>query len=288
LSLHRVGYRSASMKNWARLAAAIALAASCTFSFLPSAGAGAATGGLGVMIPAHPGRVIPTSNATEDSLNWSGYAVTNPAGHKITKVTSTFVVPAVNSTTPGFGATWTGIGGFNTSDLIQAGTAEEYIPGLGPNYYAWYEILPASETDIAGNCATDSACTVRPGDTVTITIATSGNIQSNQAWTISMTDAGHWTFTKTLNYPSTYSSAEWILEAPTVGVQTVMPMMANTLFEPNSTFTLDGGTTAQNLGTGSPVEVTMNQVEGIPSAIDGDGDGFTACAYALSCPTPAS
>src|SRR4051794_2236905 len=94
--------------------------------------AGAASAGHGVMIPKHPLRAIPRANATEDSLNWSGYAVTAPAAQKITNVSSTFVVPAVNSTTPGFAATWTGIGGFNTSDLIQAGTAEEYIPGLGP------------------------------------------------------------------------------------------------------------------------------------------------------------
>src|SRR5438874_1899027 len=98
-----------------RIAACVAVATACVLSFVPSAGGTAAHG---VMIPTHPGRVIPRQNTTEDSANWSGYAVTNPAGRKITNVTSTFVVPAVNQTTPGFGATWTGIGGFNTQDLI--------------------------------------------------------------------------------------------------------------------------------------------------------------------------
>lgn len=44
---------------------------------------------------------------------------------------------------PGFAATWTGIGGYNTSDLIQAGTAEQSAPSnplLGDQYYAWYEL----------------------------------------------------------------------------------------------------------------------------------------------------
>jgi len=266
--------------------ACFATAALCLAAFLPAAGAGgSAPGGLGVMLPARPGRVLPRSNASTDSLNWSGYVDLPTGTHKVTNVTSTWVVPSVNGTTPGFGATWTGIGGYNTSDLIQAGTAEEYINGLGPSYYAWYEILPASETQISG-CTGDAACTVRPGDKVTVTITATGAIQTNQTWAISIVDANHWSQTINLTYQSTYSSAEYILEAPTVAVQTVMPMMATTLFDPD-TFAIDGGT-AQTIGSGSPVLVTMNQVEGLPSALDPDGDGFNACAYKLSCAAPAS
>jgi len=263
--------------------ACVTTAALFLAAFLPAAGAGGSSaGGLGVMIPAHPGQVLPTHNATSDSLNWSGYVDLPTGSHKVTNVTSTWVVPAVTNTTPGFAATWTGIGGYNSSDLIQAGTAEESI--AGGNYYAWYEILPASETQIS-NCSGDAACTVRPGDKVTVTI-TAGTIQANQPWTISIVDANHWTYSINLNYPSTYSSAEYILEAPTVGAQTVMPMMNTTLFDPD-TFAIDGGS-AQTIASGGPVLVTMNQREGLPSALDPDGDGFNACAYKLSCAAPAS
>src|SRR5581483_2091822 len=110
----------------------------------------------GRLIPAVKGAVLPTRNSTTSSLNWSGYA-TDP-GSGITGVKSTFTVPTVAVAPPGFAANWTGIGGYNSQDLIQAGTSEDELQG----YYAWYEILPASETPIS-NCTNDSSCTVNPG-----------------------------------------------------------------------------------------------------------------------------
>ena len=50
---------------------------------------------------------------------------------------------------------------YNTSDPVQAGTAEQSAPDnpvLGPQYYAWHELLPASETQLTG-------CTVTPATT---------------------------------------------------------------------------------------------------------------------------
>ena len=128
--------------------------------------------GLGVLIPAHKGQVLPLHGGTTDSLNWSGYAVT-PSADNVTAVSSSFTVPSAGLVPPGFAATWTGIGGYNTSDLIQAGTAEQSAPSnpvVGPQYYAWYELLPASETQLTG-CTGDANCTVTPGDKVTVTIS---------------------------------------------------------------------------------------------------------------------
>ena len=70
--------------------------------------------------------MLPRHGGTADSLNWSGYAVTPGGG--VTAVNSTFTVPSAGLVPPGFAATWTGIGGYNTSDLIQAGTAEQSAP----------------------------------------------------------------------------------------------------------------------------------------------------------------
>jgi len=267
----------------ALLAAATLSAMVASASLAPVAHAGSAprldSRGLGVMIPSHAKSNV---NGSQDSLNWSGYVVNPTGAHQVTAVNSTFVVPAVNSTTPGFAATWTGIGGDPSADLIQAGISEQFAPGFGPSYGAWYEILPAAETPISG-CSNDPACTVNAGDTVSVSITESGL----NHWLISITDTGHWTYSTSLNYTSTHSSAEWILEAPTVGAQTVMPSMGNAVFDPGNSFALDGGA-AQNFSTGNPTITTMNTFEGTPSAIDGDGDGFTACAYKLSCPTPSS
>jgi len=78
--------------------------------------------GSGVLIPKSKGERLPLHGGTADSLNWSGYAVT-PTSGGVTAVSSTFTVPSAGLAPPGFAATWTGIGGYDTSDLIQAGTA---------------------------------------------------------------------------------------------------------------------------------------------------------------------
>ncbi|HEY3810520.1 MAG TPA: G1 family glutamic endopeptidase, partial [Acidimicrobiales bacterium] len=70
----------------------------------------------GVLVRANSHQALPLHGGTVDSLNWSGYAVT-PSGGGITAVSSTFTVPAAGLVPPGFAATWTGIGGYNTTDL---------------------------------------------------------------------------------------------------------------------------------------------------------------------------
>jgi Peptidase A4 family len=240
--------------------------------------------GLGVLVPKHKGEVLPRHGGTADSLNWSGYAVT-PSGGAVTAVSSAFTVPSAGLVPPGFAATWTGIGGYNTSDLIQAGTAEQSAPDnpiLGPQYYAWYELLPASETQLTG-CTGDANCTVTPGDNVTVNISQ----VSGDTWSISMTDAGHWSWSKNVTYSSSESSAEWILEAPTVGVQTTIAPVGTTHFGPTSTYTA-GGTT-HTIAQGDPTQIFLSPGvvnEATPSALASDGQSFNDCAYAQSCPTP--
>src|SRR5579884_3104982 len=241
------------------------------------------TGGLGVLIPAHRGQVLPLHGGTTSSLNWSGYAVTPGSG--VTAVNSTFKVPSAGLDPPGFAATWAGIGGYNTSDLIQAGVEEDSLPSnplLGNQYQAWYELLPASETPISG-CTGDANCTVTPGDKVTVNIS---NVSGN-TWSISLSDAGKWSWSKNVTYSSTESSAEWILEAPTLVAQTVLANVGTVPFGPTSTYTA-GGTT-HTIAAGSPTQIDLGTGlvnEATPSALASDGQSFNDCAYALSCPTP--
>ncbi|MBV8219567.1 MAG: hypothetical protein JO325_13960 [Solirubrobacterales bacterium] len=242
-----------------------------------------ASRGLGVLIPAHKGQVLPLHGGTTDSLNWSGYAVTPGSG--VTAVTSTFKVPSAGLDPPGFAATWAGIGGYNTSDLIQAGVEEQSFPSnplLGNQYQAWYELLPASETPIS-NCSGNSSCMVTPGDNVTVDIS---NVSGN-TWSISLTDAGKWSWSKQVTYSSSESSAEWILEAPTLGVQTLLANVGTVPFGPTSTYTA-GGTT-HTIAAGNPTQIDLGTGvvnEATPSALASDGQSFNDCAYALSCPTP--
>jgi hypothetical protein len=235
------------------------------------------------LIPAHKGQVLPLHGGTTSSLNWSGYAVTPGSG--ITAVSSTFTVPAAGLVPPGFAATWTGIGGYNTSDLIQAGTAEQSAPDnpvLGPQYYAWYELLPNSETQLT-NCTGDANCTVTPGDTVSVNI---GNVSGN-TWSISVADSGKWSWSQNVSYSSSKSSAEWILEAPTLIAQTLLAPVGTVHFGPTSTYNDGGGT--HTIAAGNPTQIDLGTGvvnEATPSALASDGQSFNDCAYALSCPAP--
>jgi Peptidase A4 family len=270
--------------------AAVSVAIVCVAMLIGAGTAGAKTHakkagrGIGVLVPSRKGERLPTHGGTADSLNWSGYAVT-PSASNVTAVSSTFTVPSAGLVPPGFAATWAGIGGYNSSDLIQAGTAEQSAPDnpvLGPQYYAWYELLPASETQLTG-CTGDANCTVTPGDNITVNISqVSGN-----TWSIAMTDAGKWSWSKDVSYASSESSAEWILEAPTLVAQTVLAPVGTVHFGPTSTYTA-GGTT-HTIAEGDPTQIFLSPGvvnEATPSALAADGQSFNDCAYAQSCAAP--
>ena len=231
--------------------------------------------------------LVAVHGTADDSLNWAGYAVTPGSG--ITAVTGTFTVPAAGELPPGFSASWAGIGGFNTTDLIQAGVSEnDAIGGTllgGGQYNAWYEILPAAETPISGCSGNVPSCAVSPGDKVTVHIFnTSGN-----NWTIDLTDANKWSFSKSLTYASTGSSAEWIQEAPTLAVVQTLPADVGTVtFGPTSTYT-QGGTT-KTIAQGGPTQINESPVGTVnlatTSPLASDGQSFNVCVYAQSCAAP--
>ncbi len=241
----------------------------------------AATGGTLVPAPHH---ALPLHAGTVDSVNWAGYAVTPGSG--VTAVKSTFTVPNAGLLPPGFSATWAGIGGYSTSDLIQAGVGEQSVPSnpvLGPQYYAWYEILPAAETPISG-CSGDTNCTVNPGDQITVDIH---NVSGN-TWSVNLADANHWTFSTTVPYTSTESSAEWIQEAPTLAVvQTIQAPVGTVHFGPTSTFTRGGSTSTIAAGSPTLIDEGVGPVnEATTSPLASDGQSYNVCVYAQSCAAP--
>ncbi len=239
----------------------------------------------GVLVRSNSQGALPVHGGTVTSLNWSGYAVTPSAGG-ITAVTSTFTVPSAGLIPPGFAATWTGIGGYSSTDLIQAGVGEDSLPTLpvvGTQYFAWYELLPNSEVQLTG-CAGDATCAVSPGDSVNVHIFQDGGNQ----WTISVVDANHWSWTSNVNYQSSNSSAEWILEAPSIeGLQSTLANTGTTSFGNVSTYTAGGQTFT--VAQGAPTQIVLSPGlinEATPSALAADGQSFNVCAYAQSCATP--
>ena len=116
-----------------------------------------ASGGEGLHRPMKPYRnsdgTFTRLRGVVETSNWSGYAVT--AGSPYTSASATWQVP--NATYDG-GATpygyeyvfnWVGIGGNSDATLIQLGT-ESIVSTSGTVYfYAWYELYPATDNEIA-------------------------------------------------------------------------------------------------------------------------------------------
>ena len=250
----------------------------------------AAASPVGPMIRSNGEENLPVHGGSVSSSNWSGYAVTPSTGN-ITGVASTFTVPTAGLILPGFSASWAGIGGYSSSDLIQAGIAEDSIPTnplLGDQYYAWYELLPGAEAQLT-NCTGDASCAVSPGDVVTVHIFET----ADDIWSIGVTDSGHWSWVATdVAYTSTQSSAEWILEAPQVdGVQSVIAGNGTAYFGPTSTYTVGSGAPeAIASGDATQIDLTTPEISTInlatPSAMAPDGQSFDVCVYAESCATP--
>jgi hypothetical protein len=243
----------------------------------------AASAPNGVVRPAIPGQPAPLAGRTFKSANWSGYVTTSKA-HHITAVTSTFLSPSP-TLHPGYSSTWAGIGGFKTHDLIQAGTSE-FVNTTGPTYFAWFEMLPGPEKQLH-NCTGDPLCTVTAHDNITVAI----NRLPSGRWHFSVADSTNgWSWTKTVSYNSTRSSAEWILEAPTVnGAQSTLPRgLGTSVFGPTSTYVVNGVT--RTIAQGNPVTVDMvtakGRAEATPSALASNSQSFDVCAYKSSCPPP--
>lgn len=238
---------------------------------IPLTVAGGATAGAqvthGVLHPAQT-----SSRAMVESTNWSGVAVT---GKTYTKVKGSWTVPTAESASGArYAADWTGIGGYSTDDLIQAGTSEQFVNGQA-SYNAWTEILPADEVVIPN-------FPVHPGDHMTVNI-TKG---SGTSWTIVVTDSTSGkTFTKKLKYSSSESSAEWIHEAPTVdGMQATLATTTTVDFD---LCTANGGTVIGSAGTQHRIQL-VGPTEATPSVLDSDHDGFADADGSTAPSAPAS
>ena len=213
------------------------------------------------------------------SGNWAGYVAAPASASGVTSVSGSWTVPNAGSLPPGLSATWVGIGGFGSQDLIQTGTQQISSPFdqviSGGAYSAWYELLPAAPVTIGG--------TVTPGDHMTASVVNAGG--NNWNITISDTTAG-WTAQKSVTYASSESSAEWIHEAPSVGGVPIPVGNSGTVNLDLGSAVINGVT--ENLAQSGAIPVVALPVETAVSSLDPDGDGFNVCTYALTCAAPAS
>jgi hypothetical protein len=207
----------------------------------------------------------PNVGSNGNSRNWSGYVSDNGS---YTSITGTWTVPQVTSSGhTSTDATWVGIGGVSSNDLIQSGTQNVINPSGQVTTTAFYELLPNGATPI-------TSLTVNPGDSVTITISQ----QSSGQWLISFKDnTSGQNYKNTVSYNSSLSSAEWIEEAPSNGVS-VLPLDNFDSVQFSSGSTTQNGTQVSILGSNAHAVTMVNaagQALAIPSTLGNDGASFS-------------
>ena len=200
---------------------------------------------------------------TDTSRNWSGYVA---SGTGYASIGADWTVPrATASTSFAADATWIGIGGLASTDLIQAGT-QAVIENGTTTYTAWYELLPASSEAVP--------MTVNPGDTVQARLTD----QLNGTWLISLADLTNGqSYQTTVSYDSSHSSAEWIEEMPSDGSDFV-PLDDFGSVSFSGGFAVQNGSQTNITGVDAR-SMTMIMSDGtalaVPSALGADGASFT-------------
>jgi len=220
----------------------------------------------------------PPNSATSSgtSRNWSGYSTTNGT---FTAVSGTWTIPQVSGNGhTAADATWVGIGGIKSQDLIQAGTQNIVSANGQITVSAFYELLPDASTQIP--------IIVNTGDAVTVAITK----QSGNQWEITFKDNSNGqTYSTTVSYISSLSSAEWIEEAPSDGLHE-LPLDNFGTMQFTGGQTIQNGTTV-NLAQADAQAITMvnnfGQTLASPSAIGNDGASFSVTrSNAAALPIP--
>ncbi|HUO50039.1 MAG TPA: G1 family glutamic endopeptidase [Candidatus Paceibacterota bacterium] len=227
-----------------------------------------AQGPAGPLIPEQPRSsrthsFEPPDTVGSHALNWAGYIAT---GHTYTSVSGSWVVPHVADSSENVAdATWVGIGGAVSTDLIQAGT--EAVPDDNGNlvYQAWYELLPDNSMPVP--------LAISPGDVISVAVTQ----QSSGEWLISFTNASTGQrYEKSVHYDSSGSSADWIEEMP-VEVGGVMKLDDFGSVHFSAGYAIADGTPVSIADSGAQA-VIMDNTDGSPVAIPSKLDaasGFT-------------
>jgi hypothetical protein len=273
---------------------AMALATTCavtaTLALASAAGAAALPSSHGQLLHLSPFRT--TSNATQSS-NWVGYdqGSLEQGGKLFNSVAAQWTVPAATPHAAGQAASssdWIGIGGgcvdagcsVTDQTLIQTGTEQDVSATGAVSYSAWWEAIPAPSVPIA-------SVTVKAGDRMYASVAEA--VPNANVWTITLKDLTNGqSFTTTVPYASTHTTAEWIEENPLIlgtsgtGFST-LPNLTSSNFD-------------MAAANGAPVKLSPSEqmqlidsgghVIGAPSAPDPEADGFNVCAWASTCLAP--
>jgi hypothetical protein len=201
----------------------------------------------------------------QPSQNWSGYVGSNAYYSGVSALIQTPVARAQRSTRAAV-ASWVGIGGATSTDLIQAGV-EVDTSGPVAAYSAWFETLPQPSRTVA--------LPIGPGDWVFVDIH---EVAFDQ-WQVTIVD-GQQVFQREIPYPSSHSSAEWIVEDPSVSRGLVPLATVEGANFANMMAIANGQPTMPvQLSPQTTVLVAANgRVQAVPSPLGPDGNSFGVSA----------
>jgi Peptidase A4 family len=145
---------------------------------------------------------------SSQSTNWAGYAI-HRGGVRFKKVVGSWTQPKATCTpgTPTYSAVWVGLGGYSRTSqaLEQIGTELDCNARGRAVSSAWYELVPAASHT--------TQLIVRPGDRLRASVAASANQVHLSLYDLTR----HRSFNSTVKASVLdTSSAEWIVEAPSV------------------------------------------------------------------------
>jgi len=199
--------------------------------------------------------VLSTALGTATSTNWCGYAVTTSSVTSASgSWTVPMVTPQTTSGTD-YAAFWVGIDGYSDSTVEQTGILAE-TTSAGTTWLAWFEFYPGPMYEIVETVnGKQVPVPISPGDTITASVTYSGSSsgsvfgnllngpsgatdllvgpssvvgapgssfsfpgRTSSSFTITITDStSQWTYsTKSSVSGAQRTSAEWIVETPTV------------------------------------------------------------------------
>jgi len=199
-----------------------------------------------------------TSAGTETDINWAGGVVFAPANDSFKWVEGDWVVPNVGAPAQNqwyYSASWIGIDGDGSGDVCQAGVECEVFQSgssISRNIYTWWEWYPLPEVKLTNFAA-------NPGDLITMILCSSQGAGSTSA-TVFMTNrtsgaSTSFGFSAPNGTKLIGNSAEWIVEAPTVGgAQSDIADYGEVFFSVCEAVTVKGVTI--NGGTGDNINMT--------------------------------
>ncbi|MDR3571814.1 MAG: G1 family endopeptidase [Candidatus Pacebacteria bacterium] len=211
-----------------------------------------------------PNLPLAPAGSNTDALNWAGYTAT---GGTYTSVSGSWTVPHIRN---GRGsnvadATWIGIGGVTSNDLIQAGT--EAIPDSNGTiiYRAWMELLPSDSKIVP--------LSISPGDSVSVSISE----ESSGVWDVAFENSTTGkSYETTVHYNSSLSSADWVEEMPVeVGGAVGLDYFGTIHF--SGGYAIKDGETVTILASGaSPLRMDNSDGDAVaePSELGADGASF--------------